>query len=226
MSNLPAYATNYPVNSNQGLSQSESSILPVPYNAPQYPTQNSHPPQLSGQPNYSQAQYPSRPYGPNYQNTPNCQQQNFGAPPNMSQNQSYPAPLQYPPVQTDIQLGYSSNQPPNMLASHSVPHQIPPQGYPLQGYSQQDPPGSPSHSIANSFFAQAPPVDPQKKANSYVVHWNKAVGLGCLATEKGHMSNGKGFPTYEIALFNINDFFHGRVQPWNTEYAQAIKIFG
>ena len=191
------------------------------------------------QQNFSQGQQVQHSYSqppPDYSQNQNFNQQNqFQQPPNYGNSpMAHSQPQIQPPYPMDPSMQYNPNMqqqgyhsgfpggnaPPNMLASHSVPPQIPPQGFSPQT------PNSPAHSISNSFFSQAPPTDPHKKANSYVVHWNKAVGLGCLATEKGHMSNGKGFPTYEISLFNVNEIFQGRMQGWNQKYPQAIKIFG
>ena len=87
------------------------------------------------------------------------------------------------------------------------------------------PPESPNRppNIASSFFSSSPPVDPQKQQNPYVIHWNRTVGLGTSLGDKGSVA---AFPTYEISPYFVNDYFHGREQPWNRQYPQAQKIFG
>jgi len=223
--------------SQPGQSNLSASYSPQPPHAGSYSPQTPHAGSYSGPPqgnqypnagNYSQPPHagsysPQQPHTGNYSQPPSVSQQYPGGFAPQSQNSpqqpgDYPQPTGY----SQMPAGYSQAPPGsvhtqmNMGAPVSSVHSAPNLAHP-----QAD-----NHSISASFFAQAPPVDPQKKDNPYIIHWNKTVGIGAGFSEKGSTASLKGFPTYEITLYYVNSIFHGKVQPWNTSYAQAIKIFG
>ena len=177
----------------------------------QYPTQpNFQPPQNYCSPGtmaYPQ-QYPNQSFQPNSPPCPNA----------------YAQPGQYPSAPPGYPQGGANSPIIQMSAAQVVPSHS--TGSVSEYSSNSNVPGSNTGSIAASFFSEAPPVDPHKEHNPYIIHWNKAIGIGAGLNEKGNSPSLRGFPTYEITLYFVDEIFNGKSQHWNTKYEQAIKIFG
>ena len=65
----------------------------------------------------------------------------------------------------------------------------------------------------------------QQGPNRYKIHTSQLIG-GVTRVKQKESNILPAYSAYEVYMFNVEEVFEGKLQPWNTEYAKAQIVFG